>query len=218
VPVPLAKEWILNSAMNRFQLNFKRNVGAVSEAIRTCGPRTLDDWRAYYYANIRPREHVDDLGRKLYVKTTEVIAAEVGAVTEQDCIAYMHEVVIDRAYDGDTTEIQTVYGQLQSVLGVPIDPAPDEWDRGYNVDFVIRVDDKFIGLQINPVSDMSTIPQIYTERGIQAETHRDFTSKYGGAVFYVYSAKEGNTKRIQNPDVIEHLRAEIQRLREAGKQ
>lgn len=27
----MAKEWILNSAMNRFQLNFKRNVGTVSE-------------------------------------------------------------------------------------------------------------------------------------------------------------------------------------------
>ncbi len=30
----MAKEWILNSAMNRFQLNFKRNVGATSESIR----------------------------------------------------------------------------------------------------------------------------------------------------------------------------------------
>jgi hypothetical protein len=39
----LAKEWILNSAMNRFQLNFKRNLGAVAEAIRKCGPRTLDE-------------------------------------------------------------------------------------------------------------------------------------------------------------------------------
>ncbi len=29
----MAKEWILNSAMNRYQLNFKRNVGAVSESI-----------------------------------------------------------------------------------------------------------------------------------------------------------------------------------------
>ena len=28
----MPKEWILNSATNRFQLNFKRNVGAVSEA------------------------------------------------------------------------------------------------------------------------------------------------------------------------------------------
>ena len=30
----MAKEWILHNAMNRFQLNFKRNVGVVSEEIR----------------------------------------------------------------------------------------------------------------------------------------------------------------------------------------
>lgn len=27
----MAKEWILNSAMNRFQLNFKRNVGPTKD-------------------------------------------------------------------------------------------------------------------------------------------------------------------------------------------
>ncbi len=37
----MAKEWILNSAMNRFQLNFKRNVGAVSEEIRKCSPKEI---------------------------------------------------------------------------------------------------------------------------------------------------------------------------------
>ncbi|MGE4286634.1 MAG: MjaI family restriction endonuclease, partial [Phycisphaerae bacterium] len=40
----MAKEWILNSAMNRFQLNFSRNVGAVSKAIRNCAPKTQEDW------------------------------------------------------------------------------------------------------------------------------------------------------------------------------
>lgn len=29
----MAKEWILNSVMNRFQLNFKKNVGPTSESI-----------------------------------------------------------------------------------------------------------------------------------------------------------------------------------------
>ena len=38
----MAKEWILNSAMNRFQLNFKRNVGPTSESIRQCAPKTID--------------------------------------------------------------------------------------------------------------------------------------------------------------------------------
>ncbi len=35
----MAKEWLLNSVMNRFQYNFKRNVGAVSEEIRKCTPK-----------------------------------------------------------------------------------------------------------------------------------------------------------------------------------
>jgi hypothetical protein len=36
--VQVSKEWILNSATNRFQLNFSRNVGKVSEEIRNCSP------------------------------------------------------------------------------------------------------------------------------------------------------------------------------------
>lgn len=49
----MAKEWILNSAMNRFQLNFKRNVGPASESIRRCAPRTLEEWREYYFKNVK---------------------------------------------------------------------------------------------------------------------------------------------------------------------
>ena len=54
----MAKEWILNSVMNRFQLNFKRNVGATSESIRKCLPKTLDEWRIYYFENVRPLSHI----------------------------------------------------------------------------------------------------------------------------------------------------------------
>lgn len=92
----MAKEWILNSAMSRFQLNFKRNVGPTSESIRACAPKTVEEWRAYYYAHVKPEEHIVDLGKKLYVKITEVIVAEVEAVSEEDCITYMKQLVIDR--------------------------------------------------------------------------------------------------------------------------
>ncbi|MDR3101936.1 MAG: MjaI family restriction endonuclease [Methanocalculaceae archaeon] len=137
--------------MNRFQLNFKRNVGATSEAIRVCSPRNLDEWRDYYFANVRSREHIEELGCKLYMKITEVIQAEVEDVTEQDCINYMLALVIDRTFDGYITEISTIYGQLAGILGVKIEPAPDEWDRFFNVDFFIKVDKNFIGLQIKSV-------------------------------------------------------------------
>lgn len=208
----MSKEWILNSATNRFQLNFKRNVGAVSEAIRKCAPKTLEEWKDYYFKNVKPKEHIEELGRKLYVKITEVIAAEVEEVTEEDCIQYMIQLVIDRTYGGYTTEIRTVYGQLQRELGVKIEPAPDEWDRLYNVDFFIKVKDKYIGLQIKPASGVSHIPEIFKERNQQVLTHQKFTERYGGKVFYVISVKEGTNKIIANKEVIDEIRAEIKRL------
>jgi len=73
----MAKEWILNSAMNRFQLNFKRNVGPTSESIRKCTPKSIEERREYYFSNVRSKEHIENLGRKLYIKITEVIHAEV---------------------------------------------------------------------------------------------------------------------------------------------
>jgi hypothetical protein len=208
----MPKEWILNSATNRFQLNFKRNVGAVSEAIRRCAPKTVDEWREYYFAQVRSKQHIEELGRKLYVKITEVITSEVEEVTEEDCIQYMVQLVIDRTFDGYTTEIRTVYGQLQGLLGVKIEPAPDEWDRLFNVDFFIRIKDKYIGIQIKPASGVSHIPEIFKERNQQAETHKEFTEKHGGKVFYVISIKEGTTKVIHNKEVIEEIRSEIKRL------
>jgi len=208
----MAKEWILNSAMNRFQLNFKRNVGAVSEAIRLCAPKTVDDWKKYYLANVRPKEHIDELGKKLYVKITEVISAEVEDITEQDCIEYLYTVVIDRTFDGYMTEIKTIYGQLQEILGVKIEPAPDEWDRLFNVDFFIKIKDKYIGLQVKPAGGVSHIPQIFKEHFLQLATHKKFTEKFGGKVFYVISIKEGDKKKIHNTEVIEEIKEEINKL------
>lgn len=208
----MAKEWILNSAMNRFQLNFKRNVGAVSEEIRRCAPRDVKDWEEYYFSNVKPKSHIEDLGRKLYTKITEVISAEVEDITEGDCIEYMIKMVIDRTFDGYMTEIKTVYGQLQEVLDVKVEPAPDEWDRFYNIDFFIKIKDKYIGLQIKPVGGVSHIPQIFKERNLQIETHKKFTEKFGGKVFYIISIKEGNKKRVYNTEVISEIKNEIKRL------
>jgi hypothetical protein len=195
----MAKEWILNSAMNRFQLNFKRNVGAVSEAIRKCAPKSVGDWKKYYFTNVRSKKHIEELGKKLYIKITEVISAEVEDITEEDCIKYLYNMVINRTFDGYMTEIK-------------IEPAPDEWDRLYNVDFFIKIKDKYIGLQIKPAGGVSHIPQIFKEGAIQAATHKEFTKKFGGKVFYIISIKEGNTKKIHNTEVIQEIEDEIKRL------
>ena len=101
------KEFVLNYAMNRWQLNFKRNVGPTSQSIRECAPHGLEEWRTYYYANVRSREHIDGLGRKLFERISQVLPDEVrfhpellAGITEEDCLAYMHGIVIERTYYG----------------------------------------------------------------------------------------------------------------------
>ena len=121
--------------MNRFQLNFKRNVGATSESIRKCSPKSVEEWEEYYFNKVKSKDHIVGLGKKLYIKITEVVQAELDDIKEQDCIDYMINLVINRTFDGYMTEIETIYGQLEKILNVKIEPAPDEWDRLFNMDF-----------------------------------------------------------------------------------
>lgn len=207
----MAKEWILNQANMRWGLTRKNQVGAVADLIRKCAPKELADWEEYYYKNGCKKEHLVELGRKLFVKVSEVCKAEIEDVTEQDCIDFIVNLVISRTFEGYRSEIQTIYGQLQDLLGVEVKPAPDEWDRGYNVDFFIQVNGKYIGLQIKPAG-YAYIPQIIAEAGFQKITHEKFTAKYGGKVFCIISIAEEKRKVIHNKDVIEEIRREIERL------
>ena len=160
----MAKEWILNSVMNRFQLNFKRNVGPTSESIRNCNPKTINDWEKYYFTKVKSKKNIIELGKKLYIKITEVIPAEIEEITEKDCIDYMVNMVINRTFDGYNTEKTTIRDLLGHNLGAKIEPAPDEWDRLFNVDFFIKLNGKYIGLQIKPAGGVSHISQIFKER------------------------------------------------------
>jgi hypothetical protein len=207
----LAKEWILNQANMRWGLTRMNKVGPVSELIRKCSPKHVEEWESYYYANAYPKAHLEDLGRQLYIKVTEVCRAEIDSVSEEDCMAFIINLVINRTFDGYQSEIQTIYGQLEHALGVKVEPAPDKWDRLYNVDFFIKVGDRYIGLQIKPAG-YAYITQIINELSFQKRTHQKFTEEFGGRVFYIISIKEGDKKIIYNPQVIEEIAAEIHRL------
>lgn len=101
------KEFILNYATNRWQLNFKRNVGPTSDSIRLCQPDNKNEWENYYYSNVRSKEHIDSLGKKLFEKITAELPNEdrfhpnlLQSITLNDCVEYMHFLVIDRTYNG----------------------------------------------------------------------------------------------------------------------
>ena len=218
----MAKEWILNLATNRWGLNKKRSVGPVAAWIREAAPKSEQEWEEAYYERLAemlcergvplsPQEYLRNLGERLFVKVTEVVRAEVDEVTLEDCQSYIRNLVIHRTYEGYRREIDTIYGQLEDALGVHIKPASDEIDRRYNVDFVIEMGKHLIGLQIKPIT-YEQMPEAHRWQSWMASSHSRFTEKFGGKVFVVFSVREGRKKRIANPEVIEAIRNEIQRL------
>lgn len=210
----MPKEWILNQANMRWGLTKKNKVGPVAELIRQCAPKTEEEWENYYLSKIYPKKHLENLGKILFIKVTDVCKAEIEDITEEDCINFIYNLVIKRTFIGYQSEIQTIYGQLQNILKVKIEPAPDKWDRTFNVDYFIKIKDKYIGLQIKPAG-YEYIPQIINEREQQKKTHEKFMNKYGGKVFYIISVTDGKNKIIHNKDVIEEINKEISRLENA---
>ncbi|MEM3455491.1 MAG: MjaI family restriction endonuclease [Thermoproteota archaeon] len=219
----MSKEWILNIGTNRWGLNKKDKVGPVAQWIRECSPKTIIDWQSCYFKKLsdflkekgmplNPEDYLKDLGQKLYTKITEVLRAEIEDVTEQECVEYLKNLVINRTYDGYITEIHTIYGQLQKILNTSIKPAPDEWDRLYNVDFYIEVNNKFIGLQVKPITYEQT-PEVHKWKEWLTKTHEKFEEERGGKVFIIFSIKKEGKKTIYNSEVIDEIKKEIERLR-----
>jgi hypothetical protein len=219
----MSKEWILNIATNRWGLNKKNSVGPVAEWIRECSPKKIEEWESCYKDKlkkflerkkiyIKPDEYLEDLGKKLYTKISEVLKKEIEEVSEEDCIVYIKNLVINRTFEGYQTEINTIYSILEKELGVKLIPAPDNWDRLYNVDFYIQVKDKYIGIQIKPISYNQT-PEIHKWKDWLEKSHKKFKEKFGGDVFIVFSVKnEAGRKEIWNKEVIEDIKKEIERL------
>jgi hypothetical protein len=217
------RETLLNYGMNRWGLNKAFSVGPTSELIRACAPITFEEWENFYFKNARQkkkdgikvsREYITGLGQTLYIKLSEVVQNELESISEEECIEYAYNLVLNRTYEGYRTEIDTIYGQLESIIQQKIEPAPDNWDRTYGVDFYIKIKESFIGLQIKPVSSGQSINQ-YQWIGMHEKNHQRFENEFGGKVFFIYSIKaSGKKKKIYNTEVIEEIKAEIRRLKE----
>ncbi|MBS1531420.1 MAG: MjaI family restriction endonuclease [Bacteroidetes bacterium] len=221
VNLKFKRETLLNYGLNRWGLNKAHSVGSTSELIRSCAPLKYEEWVEFYFKKAKQkkkngmyitREYITGLGQTLYVKLSEVVQSELNSITEEECIDYAYNLVINRTYDGYVTEIETIYGQLEGAVGMEIEPAPDNWDRTYSVDFFIKVADKYIGIQIKPIASGQALNQ-YQWIEMHMVNHQRFEKEFGGQVFFVYSVKSsGKKKKIYNVEVIEQIRAEIDRL------
>lgn len=80
------------------------------------------------------------------------------------------------------------------------------------MDFYIQVREKYIGLQIKPITYEQT-PEIYRWKEWLSKTHKKFEENFGGKVFIVFSVMKDNKKEIYNPEVVEDIRKEIERIK-----
>jgi hypothetical protein len=67
-------------------------------------------------------------------------------------------------------------------------------------------------LQIKPVNVGIQLAEIHKEYSIQLDTHKKFSKKFGGTVFYIFSEKIDNKKKIKNTEVVAEIQQEIERL------
>lgn len=217
------RETLLNYGMNRWGLNKAQSVGPTSELIRKCAPIDYETWVDYYFSHATQkkrdgiritREYLHELGEDLYLKLSENVQNELESITEEECIDYVYNLVINRTYEGYVTEIETIYGQLEKALGWKIEVAPDEWDRTLAVDFYIKVKDGCcVGIQIKPISTKTSINQ-YQWLEQNKANHQRFTEQYKGKVFFVFSKKNTQGKKqIDNIEVIEDIKQEIEKLK-----
>jgi hypothetical protein len=110
-------------------------------------------------------------------------------------------------------ETQTIFGQLQNTFGIDVEPAPDEWDRLYNVDFMIEVNGKYIGIQLKAITSEPTSDDCDWRSYLGVSCFK-FQKKFGGMIFIIAIVMAGKRKLIYNLEVIPAIRKEIERLKE----
>ncbi|MEN6424956.1 MAG: MjaI family restriction endonuclease [Phycisphaerales bacterium] len=215
------KEKVLNYACQTYQLSRPNKVGAVMSLIRQCQPQTIQDWELWYFENAYTdgknatkvtKDVLNELGERLYVKITEIVIPEwqeaFRQLTLQDCVDYIHNLTINRTFDGFNREKSVVTDELAVRFpDVAFVESESELDHAGDIDYLGHVGNKAFGIQVKPVTARASFGNYSPSERMKA-SFKDFEHQYGGKVFVVFSL-DGE---IANEDVLKDIEAEIKRL------
>ena len=215
------KEKVLNYACQTYQLSRPNKVGAVMALIRECQPNTISEWQKWYFENAYTetqtrtkitKESLTELGERLYEKITEVVIPEWEAAFKhlslQDCIDYIFNLTINRTYDGFLREKSVVNDGLANLFSnIAFEESAPELDHAGDIDYIAKVGEKAFGVQIKPITAKANFGN-YSPTERMKTSFADFTQKFGGKVFVVFS-KDGE---IANKEVVDEIKQEIERL------
>ena len=82
-----------------------------------------------------------------------------------------------------------------------------ELDHAGDIDYIAKVGDKAIGIQIKPITAKANFGSYSLTERMKA-SFSDFTEKFGGKVFVVFSLD----KEIANKEVVDEIKKEVERL------
>ncbi|OWY23889.1 MjaI family restriction endonuclease [Sphingobacteriales bacterium UPWRP_1] len=216
------KEKVLNYTCQTNQLSRPNKVGAVMALIRQCQPKTIEEWENWYFENAFTegknafkvtKESLEELGNRLYEKITEVVIPEwqeaFRNLTLQDCIDYIHNLTINRTFDGYIREKSVINDGLAKIYpSVRFEESPSELDHAGDVDYLGYVGEKAFGIQIKPVTANSNFGNYSVSERMKA-SFKDFEIQYGGKVFIILSLNG----EIANKEALIEIETEIGRLK-----
>lgn len=221
------KERVLNYSNQRYHLSRPPKVGEVMALIRKCQPKSLQEWEEWYLENAYTKtktpvkitkEILEELGERLYSKITEIVMPEwqeaFNQITLEDCKEYIYNLTIHRTYDGFITEKSLVSERLvREFPDVRFEESDPELDHAGDIDYLGWVsDENAIGIQVKPVTAKGFTGGIPITECMK-KSFKAFSEKYGGRVFILYSIRKDNKDpRIQNPEIFEEIKEEIERI------
>ncbi len=215
------KEKVLNYACQTYQLSRPNKVGTVMALIRECQPKTLEQWELWYFENAITdgktptkitKESLEELGERLYVKIKEIVIPEwteaFNQLSLQDCVDYIFNLTINRTFDGFVREKSVIEDNLAKTFPtVKFEESDPALDHAGDIDYLGWVGQKAFGIQIKPVTAKANFGNYSATQRMKA-SFSDFTNKFGGQVFIVFSIDD----KIKNEEVVDQIAIEIKRL------
>lgn len=215
------KEKVLNYACQTYQLSRPNKVGQVMALIRECQPRTIQEWEKWYFEHATTagknsipitKDSLVELGTRLHEKITQVVIPEwqeaFKELTLDDCIHYIHNLTINRTFDGYIREKSVVNDSLAKIFpDIRFEESPPELDHAGDIDYIGYVGEKGFGIQIKPITGKSNFGNYSLSERMQA-SFNNFTEDFGGKVFIIFS----DDGEIDNKEVIQEITKEINRL------
>jgi hypothetical protein len=222
-----SKEQVLNLTAQRFQLTRPGAVGATMELINECDPKSLSEWKSYYFDNAYTRKKESDkithellrkLGQRLYDKIQDtIIPAWTKAFEEidlNDCIEYIYDVTLERSFDGYHRE-EAVFRELGVAFDglILFEKTDSVTDSAWSIDYIGHIINSKvkIGIQVKPPSAKSNSSG-YSIANRNITLYNKFKDKFGGEVFEVYSKKVGKKNVIVNKEIIEEISIYLKKI------